>query len=189
MLGDKVKKLRKNARLTQQQLADTIGVSRSTIGMLEKNLQGVGNETLLKLADFFGVTVDFLLSNKIIDANINTDTIFAGPGKLVRKVDNLKLSQNAKTDINNLSKEETTLLKNYNKLNDLGKSEANKRVAELTEINRYLNTTCDEISETKEKYITYDDFDVIAAHNDNLTDDEIAEADRRILEDINKRNR
>lgn len=38
---------------------------------------------------------------------------------------------------NHLSKEETTLLDNYNKLNDLGKKEANKRVCELTEISRY----------------------------------------------------
>ncbi|NSB16493.1 helix-turn-helix transcriptional regulator [Clostridium beijerinckii] len=38
---------------------------------------------------------------------------------------------------NNLSDDETTLLKNYNKLNDTGKIEANKRVSELTEINKY----------------------------------------------------
>lgn len=37
----------------------------------------------------------------------------------------------------NLSNEETNLLDNYNKLNDLGKKEANKRVSELTEINKY----------------------------------------------------
>lgn len=104
---------------------------------------------------------------------------------------------NTKNNItnNNLSKEETTLLENYNKLNALGKKEANKRVAELTEINRYLNTITDEITATKDnmvelnnKKITYDDFETVAAHNDNLTDDEISEADRRILADINKRN-
>ena len=40
---------------------------------------------------------------------------------------------------------------------------------------------------TASKRITYDDFDTVAAHNDDLTADEIAEADRRILEDLNKR--
>lgn len=40
---------------------------------------------------------------------------------------------------NLISKEEASLLENYNKLNDLGKKEANKRVAELTEINKYKN--------------------------------------------------
>ena len=38
---------------------------------------------------------------------------------------------------NNLSKRENILIENFNKLNDLGKNEANKRVAELTEIPRY----------------------------------------------------
>jgi transcriptional regulator with XRE-family HTH domain len=62
MLGDKIKNLRKKKGLTQQALSDVIDVSRSTIGMVEKDLQGTGNETLIKLADFFGVTVDYLLS-------------------------------------------------------------------------------------------------------------------------------
>lgn len=63
MLGDKIKNLRKKFGLTQQELSTAIGVSRSTIGMVEKNLQGTGNETLMKLADFFGVTIDYLLSD------------------------------------------------------------------------------------------------------------------------------
>jgi transcriptional regulator with XRE-family HTH domain len=63
MLGDKIKELRKRERLTQQALADAIGVSRSAIGMLEKNLQGIGTETIKKLAVFFNVTADYLLSD------------------------------------------------------------------------------------------------------------------------------
>ena len=99
MLGDKVKELRKKAGLTQQQLANTIGVSRSAIGMLEKNLQGIGNESLLKLADFFDVTVDYLLSNKIVDTDINTDNVFSGPGKVIKDIDSTELSKKAERDI------------------------------------------------------------------------------------------
>lgn len=84
----------------------------------------------------------------------------------------------------NLSEQENILLLNFNKLNDLGKNEANKRVAELTEINKYSKSSSDA---TTPKRITYDDFDTVAAHNDDLTAAEIAEADRRILEDLNKR--
>ncbi|WP_252246784.1 helix-turn-helix transcriptional regulator [Clostridium sp. ZBS4] len=67
---------------------------------------------------------------------------------------------------NNLSKEETTLLENYNKLNDLGKKEANKRVAELTEINKYIakkENNIINLSATKEE-----EEDNLAAHDDNL---------------------
>ncbi|MBY6915593.1 DNA-binding protein [Clostridium botulinum] len=65
-----------------------------------------------------------------------------------------------------LTKEETTLLENYNKLNDLGKKEANKRVAELTEINIYISkgeNNIIELSATKER----EEYN-LAAHDDNL---------------------
>ena len=62
-------------------------------------------------------------------------------------------------DINSLSAKEEKLLSNFNKLNDLGKNEAIKRVEELAEINKY-------IEENKEHLIPF------AAHNDDLTPDE-----------------
>ncbi|MGO5138335.1 helix-turn-helix domain-containing protein [Clostridium butyricum] len=136
--------------------------------------------------------------NKILNGQTKNpayETIFALAKALDCSVDMFCDKKDTHIDIPTLSKEETTLLENYNKLNALGKKEAHKRVAELTEINRYLNTTTDEITATTDnvvelnnKKITYDDFETVAAHNDNLTDDEISEADRRILADINKRN-
>lgn len=65
MLGDKVKLLRKGMKLTQQKLAETIGVSQSTIGMIEGNKQGASNDTLIKLATALNTTVDFLLSDNM----------------------------------------------------------------------------------------------------------------------------
>ncbi|MBS5927203.1 MAG: helix-turn-helix transcriptional regulator [Clostridium sp.] len=62
MLGDKIKKLRKERHITQSELANAIGLSRSSIGMIESNKQGTGNDSLIKIADFFNVTVDYLLS-------------------------------------------------------------------------------------------------------------------------------
>lgn len=110
MLGDKIKDLRKSMNLTQEQLCQKIGIAQSTLGMIESNKREAGKKTLLKLADFFGVTVDFLLSKKIIDTNINIDTIFSGSGTLVSSTEN-----------NKLSKEEVKLLENYNKSNNEGK--------------------------------------------------------------------
>lgn len=46
----------------------------------------------------------------------------------------------------------------------------------------------DNFDKKNKKKITYDNFETVAAHNDNLTNAEIEEADRRILEDINKKN-
>ena len=63
MLGDKVKMLRKQMKITQQKLATTIGLSQSTIGMIEGNKQGASNDTLIKLANTLNTTVDYLLSD------------------------------------------------------------------------------------------------------------------------------
>ncbi|MFR1830553.1 helix-turn-helix domain-containing protein [Clostridium butyricum] len=144
-----------------------VSIAKSTISKWENGKAEPSLANARILTKYFNVTLDYLLG----------------------------LEKEESYNFNKLSKEETTLLENYNKLNVLGKKEANKRVAELTEINRYLNTITDEITATKDnmvelnnKKITYDDFETVAAHNDNLTDDEISEADRRILADINKRN-
>lgn len=65
MLGDKVKKLRKEMKITQEELAKRIGVVQSTIGMIESNKK-IGNQsTLKKLANFFGVSLDYLLNDDI----------------------------------------------------------------------------------------------------------------------------
>lgn len=88
MLGDKIKDLRKSMNLTQVQLAKEIGIAQSTLGMIEKNRTSAGRKTLIKLADFFGVTVDYLLSENDDDKKNN-----------IEDVKNVKLSKRAERDI------------------------------------------------------------------------------------------
>ena len=64
MIGDKVKRLRDSKNLTQQELADSINLSQSTIGMIESGKKIGSPATLKKIADFFEVTVDYLLSTE-----------------------------------------------------------------------------------------------------------------------------
>lgn len=61
MLGDKIKSLRKDMNLTQEQLCNKIGIAQSTLGMIESNKREAGRKTLLKIAEFFGVSIDYLL--------------------------------------------------------------------------------------------------------------------------------
>lgn len=77
MLGDKVKFLRKKMKITQQNLAEIIGVSQSTIGMIEGNKQGASNDTLIKLANALNTTVDYLLSNDIEEIQIPVKNVEA----------------------------------------------------------------------------------------------------------------
>lgn len=59
----KIKDLRKQKGVSQQKLADSVGVSRSTVAMWEKGTEP-SNDMLSILADYFGVTIDYLLDRK-----------------------------------------------------------------------------------------------------------------------------
>jgi len=66
-----LKKLRSNRNITQSELADEIGVSKSTISMYETNHREPDFETLEKIADYFNVDVGYLLEAD----NYNPDAI------------------------------------------------------------------------------------------------------------------
>lgn len=62
MFGSNLKKLREDSHLSQEQLADIIGVSKSTIGMYEQGKRMPNTNTILKdIASYFGVTIDYLV--------------------------------------------------------------------------------------------------------------------------------
>lgn len=84
MLGEKVKTLRKALKITQKELAIAVGVSQSTIGMIEGNKQGASNDTLLKLAKALNTTVDNLLSSDSVDNEV---------------AENIEISKKAEKDI------------------------------------------------------------------------------------------
>lgn len=61
--GERLKELRKSKGYTQQQLADVFSLSKSSISRYEKELQLPETSTLPKLAEFFGVSLDYLMGN------------------------------------------------------------------------------------------------------------------------------
>ena len=73
MLGDKIKLYRENKKLTQNDLADILEVSSGTISKYESGEIEPKNESLKKLADFFGITIDELLKDeeKFDFSNVN----------------------------------------------------------------------------------------------------------------------
>ena len=60
-LGEKLKTLRNEKRLTQAQVAERIGVSKAMVSSYEVGSRLPSYEILVKLACFFGVSTDFLL--------------------------------------------------------------------------------------------------------------------------------
>ncbi len=60
-LGENVKRLRKNKKITQQELADSAGVHRSTIAYTEQGRSIPKSYTLRAIARALRVKVDILL--------------------------------------------------------------------------------------------------------------------------------
>ena len=58
-----IKKLRENRRITQQQLAAAVGVSQQSINKYENHDVEPDLSTLIAIADYFYVTVDYLIGH------------------------------------------------------------------------------------------------------------------------------
>jgi transcriptional regulator with XRE-family HTH domain len=63
-LGEKIKKLRFDKKWSQDQLAEKVGVGRQYISRYETGKISPNAENLQKLAEVFGVSIDYLLNDK-----------------------------------------------------------------------------------------------------------------------------
>lgn len=74
--GNRLKTLRIKKKLTQQQLADLLGLTKSVISAYENGLRYPAYDVLIKIASIFKVSTDFLLGVEIkreIDTSGLTD--------------------------------------------------------------------------------------------------------------------
>lgn len=61
MKGNRIKKLREEKQMKQDELAKILSISPSAIGMYERDEREPNDEITLKLAEYFNVTTDYLL--------------------------------------------------------------------------------------------------------------------------------
>ncbi|MEG1433221.1 helix-turn-helix transcriptional regulator [Eubacterium sp.] len=61
MISDRIKELRENKGLSQRAFADAIDVTSGAVGMWESGKRTPNRKTAKKLADFFGVTVSYIM--------------------------------------------------------------------------------------------------------------------------------
>jgi transcriptional regulator with XRE-family HTH domain len=62
--GERLKRLREDRKLSQQQLADRLNINRSTYARYELGQTQPDYETLQRLADFYEVSVDYLFGRE-----------------------------------------------------------------------------------------------------------------------------
>lgn len=63
MIGNRIRHLRSERNMTQATLARRLGVTKSVVSAYENGMRYPSYDVLLKLADTFGVSTDYLLGN------------------------------------------------------------------------------------------------------------------------------
>ncbi len=125
-IGENIRRIRKDKKLTQKELGEKLeGISQQQIGQWENGIKIPKLETIQKIATALEIPMFDLINmdeyNNLIDTKVEEqiqNDIKSGKVHLV-------------------TEDEKELTANYLKLNTTGKTEARKRVHELTEIPRY----------------------------------------------------
>lgn len=137
---DRLKSILDIRRMSIKQLSELTAVPYRTLyKIITKETKEPSVNIMIKIAKALGMTTDEL----IFGNEANTHTYIT------------KENINSKT--RHPADKEMKLLKTFNCLNDIGKNEAQKRVEELTLIDKYSNN-----NDTNDKYIT-----VVAARGDS----------------------
>lgn len=119
-LGNNIKKLRRRANLSQQELAKLIGINQYNISFWEINRSEPSSSQLLKLSLIFKVPVDYILGkNEIVTYNEEEFKSVTNNFELDIKDDNLKelldiynsLSKDKQEDLLQLIKSFSNLIK------------------------------------------------------------------------------
>lgn len=94
ILGTKIRMERKNMRMTQEQLAEHVGISTNFVGQIERGERKLSIETLVALANALGTSVDYLLKDSV-------------------KIADDQIAQEILTDLSGLSLEKKILLRDF----------------------------------------------------------------------------
>lgn len=120
-------KLRNERQLTQELVAKSLGVSKSTIGMWETGKRLPSTELYEQIADYFNVDMDYLFGRSDVRQRIHFD--------------------NDGNAMYLLLKDEEELLSTYRKLNEYGKEKARETVSDMSELEKYTSLEESSISD------------------------------------------
>jgi transcriptional regulator with XRE-family HTH domain len=89
-MGDRLRKLRLKKNISQEEVARQIGITRSAYSHYEINNRQPVYETLIKLAVFFEVSLDYVIGGTTgkSDKSYNPDTV-----EIIRLLDQMDLEK------------------------------------------------------------------------------------------------
>ena len=68
--GRRIQKLRREARLTQEQFAERLNISAVHLAKIEAGKRGCSLDILIDFAEFFGASLDYLVLGKTADSDV-----------------------------------------------------------------------------------------------------------------------
>lgn len=100
-IGDNIKKIRKEKKITQSQLASSLQISQSYLSDLENNRKNLGIKTIEKIAKKLNVSVAYLTSGNKMLSDLTEDEINEQFSKLRFKInkDNTNRELNLKSNL------------------------------------------------------------------------------------------
>ena len=96
-VGDRIREVREEMRMTQDRLADLTGLSKGFLSDVENNKRNIGAQNLLKIANVLGASVDFLLRGEVADVSAVEPVVI--PPELSQAAQELELSYAATMEL------------------------------------------------------------------------------------------
>lgn len=124
-----IKRLRQKNGISQKELAGKVGLTQQAIALIESGKRKLDFELFINILNELGVTSGEL--SCIISEIYRSESDSANAAEKILD----ELEQQKASGVSNI--EDIYLLNDFEKLNNIGKKEARKRVQELTEIPRY----------------------------------------------------
>lgn len=162
-VSEQLKYYRKQAKMTQKQLSEETGIAEITIRQYEAGKYQPKIENLHKISNALNVPLSFFLDDDFFDCldlpeqdeemfiqnkinELKTNPTLTNEEKKKKSRELYSqieiLGHTHLEEVNNAEKlleqyQEETIICDFRKLNEIGKDEALKRVAELTELSKY----------------------------------------------------
>lgn len=133
---NRIRELRKQAKITMKQLGKILGLAESTISQYETGKREPDHKTLLKISEYFHVSVDYLLGH------VSEPWFYLDNERILREINSYS-DELAQDPIKH------RLLAVFDQLNNEGQQKAVERVEELTEIPKYKKENPPEYPEGK----------------------------------------
>lgn len=134
----RLRELRNSRKLSQQELADLLGISKSSINMYERGEREPGLDTLEAMADFFNVDMDYLMGKtseiKTFDDKFDTETLSKG-SKAYDLISEC------------FGKQAAELVHLYDSFNEEGKEKLLDTAQDMSQLDRYKKGTRSELVE------------------------------------------